>query len=385
MCFCASVPRIDTAVQVVILQHPRESRMPVGTALMASLCLPTAKLVVGTHLEQRLEVAAALADTSRTPILLWPGPGAINLEEAPPVGSVTLFVLDGTWSTAKKMLRFNPRVASLPRYSLTPQAPSQYRIRREPRAECLSTIEAIAMSLGALEGNRGKFDLMMDPFLAMVQKQIQYETLAPTHRHRKHRVRRRSVRRFKQLADIADRLVIIGAESNAWPKPDRPKHKEELLHFVATRLATGEVFEAIARPQDGLAPMALVHTQLTSEQIFAQGEALADVRKRWQSFVGPQDILASWGGYAEVLRQDAGIDAGDPAMDLKPMVRKFLGGARGDAKAIGELLGVNDTASVGSGRCGRRLGHVVDLIRKLSADFEWASGPPIGAAGATRA
>nr|MDQ3300003.1 DTW domain-containing protein [Myxococcota bacterium] len=40
VCYCAALPRIDTSTRVVILQHPRERDMAIGTARMASLCLP---------------------------------------------------------------------------------------------------------------------------------------------------------------------------------------------------------------------------------------------------------------------------------------------------------------------------------------------------------
>ena len=47
MCYCAALPQLDTATRVVILQHSRERHMALGTAGMASLCLPQASLHVG--------------------------------------------------------------------------------------------------------------------------------------------------------------------------------------------------------------------------------------------------------------------------------------------------------------------------------------------------
>ena len=49
VCYCAALPRIETATKIVILQHPRERFMPIGTARMASLCLPQTTLLVGTQ------------------------------------------------------------------------------------------------------------------------------------------------------------------------------------------------------------------------------------------------------------------------------------------------------------------------------------------------
>ena len=47
VCYCAALPTLATRTRIVILQHPREKDMPIGTARMAQLCLPEAELHVG--------------------------------------------------------------------------------------------------------------------------------------------------------------------------------------------------------------------------------------------------------------------------------------------------------------------------------------------------
>ena len=54
-----------------------------------------------------------------------------------------VFVLDGTWKSVRKMLRLSRNLASLPMICFEPPSPSSYRIRRQPKAHCYSTIEAI--------------------------------------------------------------------------------------------------------------------------------------------------------------------------------------------------------------------------------------------------
>src|SRR5690606_19385964 len=125
------------------LQHPRERDMPIGTARMASLCLPAAELHVGIRWDERSPLAAELRDPARPAILLYPGPGARDILAEPPAGPVTLVVVDGTWSQAKTLVRDNPILHALPRYAFATPEPSHYRIRREPRAEYCSTIEAL--------------------------------------------------------------------------------------------------------------------------------------------------------------------------------------------------------------------------------------------------
>jgi DTW domain-containing protein YfiP len=62
-------------------------------------------------------------------------------------------LLDGSWREAKTLWWRNPWLLKLRRLVLNPQRPSRYsRIRREPRREALSTLEAAAVVLKHLDG-----------------------------------------------------------------------------------------------------------------------------------------------------------------------------------------------------------------------------------------
>ena len=71
-----------------------------------------------------------------------------DLAELPPgEAPAHLVVIDGTWDQAHRVYRDNAWIRALPHYRLHPDAPSNYRIRREPRFECLSTLEAVAIAI----------------------------------------------------------------------------------------------------------------------------------------------------------------------------------------------------------------------------------------------
>src|SRR5690606_6920294 len=62
-----------------------------------------------------------------------------------------ILVLDGTWSQAKTLWWRNAWFLKLPRLVLAPQEPSMYgRLRKSPRKEWVSTLEAVADVLPAL-------------------------------------------------------------------------------------------------------------------------------------------------------------------------------------------------------------------------------------------
>ncbi|GAA0033931.1 hypothetical protein ABH991_008254 [Bradyrhizobium ottawaense] len=63
-----------------------------------------------------------------------------------------MLLLDGTWSQAKALWWRNPWMLKCQRVILNPAHPSRYgRLRREPRKDGLSTIEAAATLLSGLE------------------------------------------------------------------------------------------------------------------------------------------------------------------------------------------------------------------------------------------
>jgi DTW domain-containing protein YfiP len=123
VCICASIRRVATQTRVVILQHPRESDVAINTAKLVELQLERAERHVAIKLSEAPALQARLHDPAAPAILLYPGPDARDLSEAPPSGPVTLVVLDGTWWQAKKLFQLNPELAQLPRYSLTPSSP----------------------------------------------------------------------------------------------------------------------------------------------------------------------------------------------------------------------------------------------------------------------
>jgi hypothetical protein len=74
-------------------------------------------------------------------------------QEAALRGIEGIVLLDGTWSQAKTLWWRNPWVLKAKRIVLNPSRPSRYGlIRREPRRDSLSTLEAAGLALARIEG-----------------------------------------------------------------------------------------------------------------------------------------------------------------------------------------------------------------------------------------
>jgi DTW domain-containing protein YfiP len=363
VCYCAALPRLETRTRIVILQHPRERDMPIGTARMASLCLPQAKLHVGMRWDDNAPLGAALADPAYPPILLYPGPGAKDILREPPAGPVTLVVVDGTWTQAKNVVRDNPRLQDLPRYAFSSPEPSQYRIRREPCVEYVSTIEALMYVLGALEGQPERFRALLDPLTAMVDSQLACQAAHPRRRPRHPRPPKPQRRPLPDaiMDRFADLLCLVG-EANAWPYDlAGAVIHDELVHLVAQRPESGETFAMIAAPENGLSPTTCFHIGLEEHQLLGgspRGEMLTELA----AFIRPTDIACTWGHYSTSLLADAGSALSVQRIDLRAAAQHFTNRKIGSLDDYAASLGPLPPSTV-IGRAGRRLAMLTQIVR----------------------
>ncbi len=360
VCYCAALPTLATRTRIVILQHPRERDMPIGTARMAQLCLPEAKLHVGIRWGESADFQRAISDPARPAILLSPGPTAKNILRDPPLGPVTLVVVDGTWSQAKVVVRDNPCLQALPRYAFATPEPSQYRIRKEPRAEYVSTIEALMHVLGVLEGDPARFRALLDPLNAMVDAQLHAKATAPQRSSYRVAKPRQTQRRLPDpLVQRYRDIVCIVGEANAWPYgTETERHPDELVQLVAHRVATGETFEAVIRPTYGLAPSTTYHLGLSAET-FAAGMSRAEFLAAWARFTKPADLICAWGTYGmSLVAEHLPPDRVDLRAAAHRLLHKKFGNLEELVATYGDLPVVTEP-----GRAKKRLALSVRLVR----------------------
>ncbi len=363
VCVCATLSPARTRTRVVILQHPRESDVAINTARLVELQLESAERHVGIRLGEVPMLRARLADPEAPAILLYPGEGAVDLAEAPPEGAVTLVVLDGTWWQAKKLFQYNPELAELPRYGLTPSAPSRYRIRREPALHCISTIEAIGEALAVLEPGGFDREALLKPFDAMVEHQLHYAEHHGARRHLAYRERVRKPRLPAQLVERAADLVVGYGEANAWPRGSALGGDAVLVHWVAERVTTGERFEALIAPRRALSPSFPDHARVPSEVVLA-GETVEAFKERWLAFRRPNDVLAGWGHFAADRLVDEGVEVPE-RLELRELSRRQLRRKTGEVAACARELGVTLPEPWAQGRAGERLTAAVEVARAL--------------------
>ena len=168
-CICSTIKSIDNRYRLHILQDPSEEKKAIGTARILKLSLNKVQLSIGELFDEQD------FDLNNT-YLLFPGEDAIpatQLTEQVTLNDNTQFILlDGSWKKAYKLLMSNPFLQKLPKVCINVDAKSNYRLRKSPREDGLSTVEAGYYLLSQLEDNAQKFVALLKSFEFMIDYQI---------------------------------------------------------------------------------------------------------------------------------------------------------------------------------------------------------------------
>lgn len=368
VCYCDALITLETSSRIVILQHPREQGMPIGTAHMAHLCLPASSIHVGTAWDGSDVLRDACADPRLPAVLLFPGPGARDVLRDPPPAPVTLIVVDGTWAQAGSVVRDNPGLAALPRIAFDPPEPTNYRIRREPRADYVSTLESIMHVLGAIEGDADRFRALMRPMNAMVDAQLREKARASRPRTARPRPRLAPFDRLpRAVRERHDDLVLVFGEASAWPY-GTPGHalRHELVHWVAHRPRTGETFSFVVAPRNPLSPDAPRHVGIPLEDLAAGGSP-AELFAAFAAFTRPTDVIASWGARGVQMYRRAGGELPDAFLDMRRAARVLTNRMNGTLEDYATATVTRPVQGLPPGRAGRRLGMLIGILEAWRA------------------
>ena len=171
LCVCDTITPIQSRISLLILQYPQEQDRALGTARLTALHFPGSVLKIGLSWPSLSKaLGRPVADPSRWAVLYLGSAKVADLETDREIVAIDrkgaiednqrailrdiegIVLLDGTWSQAKALWWRNAWMLKCQRVILGPAQPSRYgKLRREPRRDGLSTIEAAAMLLGSLE------------------------------------------------------------------------------------------------------------------------------------------------------------------------------------------------------------------------------------------
>ena len=181
-CVCNLITPFVAHCNILILQHPHERKKYYSTAKLVTKAITNSRLLRGLEFLPG-EIESTLS--GQRSYLLFPSATAADCKAVYLDSESTVIVIDGTWSEAGKILNRNPFLRSLPCLTFRQELKSNYRIRKQPKDNYLSTIESIAhlLRLNAERpestNNRSNlnyllYDRLFEGFDQMVLKQLQY-------------------------------------------------------------------------------------------------------------------------------------------------------------------------------------------------------------------
>jgi DTW domain-containing protein len=214
LCICDSVTPIESRISLLILQHPQEQDRALGTARLTAMHFKDAVVRIGLSWPSLSKaLGRTVHDPSRWAVLYLGSAKVSDLDTDAEIVAINrkgelephqrailgdlegIVLLDGTWSQAKALWWRNAWMLKCQRVILGPRQPSRYgKLRKEPRSDGLSTIEAAGLLLAALERRpeiAETLNASLDRMLARYrQVQAEMPELAPKPKKRDFRRRK---------------------------------------------------------------------------------------------------------------------------------------------------------------------------------------------------
>ena len=184
-CICNYIGSFQTKTRFVILMHPKEYKKERnGTGRMTQLQLDNSEIIVGVDFTNDKRVNEILNQENSSSFLLYPGEDNFNLSTRESSETISfigenpnLFILDGTWPCARKMLKLSTNLQQLKRVSFDNEITSKFVFKQQPEPLCLSTIESVftvvnLLKEAGIEHCQSKGFLL--PFEKMIEHQVAY-------------------------------------------------------------------------------------------------------------------------------------------------------------------------------------------------------------------
>ncbi len=359
LCFCEAIPRIDNRTHVLILQHVGERFHPFNTARIVKKALVHCRLIV----DHNRRMGARHLPIGEGAGLLYPGANAPSLAQlSPGERPKQLVIVDGTWHQAKTIVRDVPQLRGLPCFRLTPTTPGQYRIRREPDAQSLSTLEATVAALRTLEPDTRGLERLMFAFHEMVERQLGHP--AGRGAWRKKRTEQSRPRNLPHVLSQKESSVIV-AYGEATPGGPGQRTAHPLpVSWTAQRLGTSDRFTCCIRPPQPLPDTILRHMRL-SEADFEAALSHDAFRHRWAEFLHRNDTLVVY--HQRTLQLLQHIGASQPRCMV---LKSIFGNWRTGFRSLEELMAVEGVPipnGQNGSRADQRLEMAIAMVENLRA------------------
>lgn len=154
-CVCHALSPIHIQTKVSLIVHVSELKLTSNTAQFVEKLLPqSAEIFIRGKVDDVFSGDPIIAREGR-PLFLFPSEDSLELNDdflKNNPGPYHLIVPDGNWNQAKKVKTREAKFHDIQAVRLPAGLVGEYKLRKAPQPEWVSTYEAVAYALGVLEG-----------------------------------------------------------------------------------------------------------------------------------------------------------------------------------------------------------------------------------------
>ncbi len=161
-CYCSTIETFELKTKVSFIMYKKERFLPSNTANLALNCLTNSKVFYRGYQNQPLK-ESFLEQNDYHPLFLYPDEDSeiLSLDMLENIQlPINLIIPDGTWRQAQKVSQREKVLGQVQKVKLPPLPKSIYPLRRQKLENGVCTFEAMAYSLGMIEGLNAQKNLM---------------------------------------------------------------------------------------------------------------------------------------------------------------------------------------------------------------------------------
>ena len=173
LCICQEFKSYPNKTKLTVIMHHRERYKTTNTGRLAAESLENSEVLLRGLPGKVLKLEEYIEEPEKC-LFLFPhneSKSLADFSQAQLESFQQLVVPDGSWGQAQKVGAREPLVKKMTWVKLPPGPLSKYYLRKEPMPEGMATMEAIARSLGTLEGPEIQ-DYLEQIFNTMVERTL---------------------------------------------------------------------------------------------------------------------------------------------------------------------------------------------------------------------
>ena len=188
LCICQDFKDFPNKTKLTVIMHHRERYKTTNTGRLAAEALKKSEVLLRGLPGHVLKLEEHIHEPEKC-LFLFPHDESRDLSDFKPAelkAFSELVVPDGNWGQAQKVGAREPLVKKMTWVKLPAGPPSQYYLRKEPTPEGMATMEAIARTLGVVEGPQIQ-EYLEHIFNTMVERTLKTRPKNRQDQNRKHR------------------------------------------------------------------------------------------------------------------------------------------------------------------------------------------------------